>query len=78
MTHRMAPDGVPIMPALFVGHGNPMNAWAVQFDALAAELMLTGDHDRLVYDGREVIYVGRTTDRPLGRRLYEHTIDQEC
>ena len=23
----------------------------------------------LLYDGREVIYVGRATDRPLGRRL---------
>ena len=30
----------------------------------------------LIYDGREVIYVGRSTDRPLGRRLYEHTIDR--
>jgi len=30
----------------------------------------------LLYDGREVIYVGRTTDRPLGRRLYEHTVDR--
>ena len=30
----------------------------------------------LLYDGREVIYVGRTTDRPLGRRLYEHTKDR--
>lgn len=30
----------------------------------------------LLYDGREVMYVGRTTDRPLGRRLYEHTIDR--
>jgi hypothetical protein len=30
----------------------------------------------LVYDGREVIYIGRTTDRPLGRRLYEHTSDR--
>lgn len=30
----------------------------------------------LLYDGREVIYVGRTTDRPLGRRLYEHTYDR--
>jgi hypothetical protein len=28
----------------------------------------------LLYDGREVIYVGRTTDRALGTRLYEHTI----
>ena len=26
----------------------------------------------LLYDGREVIYIGRTTDRPLGRRLFEH------
>ena len=30
----------------------------------------------LLYDGREVIYIGRTTDRPLGRRLYEHTFDR--
>lgn len=30
----------------------------------------------LLYDVREVIYIGRTTDRPLGRRLYEHTSDR--
>ena len=30
----------------------------------------------LLYDGREVIYVGRTTERRLGRRLFEHTIDR--
>jgi hypothetical protein len=30
----------------------------------------------LLYDGREVIYVGRTTDRALGLRLYEHTVDR--
>ncbi len=30
----------------------------------------------LLYDGREVIYVGRSSDRPLGRRLYEHTVDR--
>ncbi len=30
----------------------------------------------LLYDSREVIYVGRTTDRPLGRRLFEHTVDR--
>ena len=30
----------------------------------------------LLYDGREVIYVGRATDRPLGKRLYEHTLDR--
>lgn len=30
----------------------------------------------LLYDGREVIYIGRTTDRPLGRRLFEHTSDR--
>lgn len=30
----------------------------------------------LLYDGREVIYVGRTTNRPLGKRLYEHTTDR--
>lgn len=29
-----------------------------------------------LYDGREVIYVGRSTDRPLGRRLWEHTRDR--
>lgn len=30
----------------------------------------------LLYDGREVIYVGRATDRPLGKRLYDHTLDR--
>ncbi len=30
----------------------------------------------LLYDGREVIYVGRATERPLGRRLYEHTAER--
>jgi hypothetical protein len=30
----------------------------------------------LLYDGREVIYVGRATERPLGKRLYEHTSDR--
>jgi hypothetical protein len=30
----------------------------------------------LLYDGREVIYVGRATERPLGRRLHEHTADR--
>lgn len=30
----------------------------------------------LLYDGREIIYVGRSTNRPLGRRLYEHTADR--
>ncbi len=30
----------------------------------------------LLYDGREVIYVGRVTDGPLGRRLYQHTVDR--
>jgi len=30
----------------------------------------------LLYDGREVIYVGRSTDRPLGKRLFEHTFDR--
>lgn len=30
----------------------------------------------LLHDGREVIYVGRCSDRPLGMRLYEHTFDR--
>ncbi len=30
----------------------------------------------LLYDGREVVYVGRSTDRSLGTRLYEHTYDR--
>lgn len=30
----------------------------------------------LLYDGREVIYVGRATERGLGIRLYEHTWDR--
>jgi hypothetical protein len=30
----------------------------------------------MLYDGREIIYVGRVTDRALGLRLFEHTIDR--
>jgi len=30
----------------------------------------------LLYDGREVIYVGRAVERPMGRRLYEHGADR--
>ena len=30
----------------------------------------------LLYDGREIIYVGRAVERPLARRLYEHTVDR--
>ncbi|MBK8578194.1 MAG: HTH domain-containing protein [Candidatus Accumulibacter propinquus] len=30
----------------------------------------------ILYDHHTVVYVGRSIDRPLGRRLYEHTIDR--
>lgn len=30
----------------------------------------------LLHDGRETIYAGRVTDRPLGKRLWEHTTDR--
>jgi hypothetical protein len=30
----------------------------------------------LLHDGREVIYVGRTTDQPLWKRLRDHTTDR--
>lgn len=30
----------------------------------------------LLHDVREVVYIGRCTDRPLGKRLYEHTCDR--
>jgi len=30
----------------------------------------------LLHDRRDVIYVGRSVDRPLGQRLYEHTKDR--
>jgi len=30
----------------------------------------------LLYDGREAIYAGRTTDQPLGQRLNQHTFDR--
>jgi len=30
----------------------------------------------MLHDGRAVVYVGRTTDQPLGRRLYQHTVDR--
>lgn len=30
----------------------------------------------ILYDHHTVTYVGRSTDRPLGKRLYEHTLDR--
>lgn len=30
----------------------------------------------LLHDGRETVYVGRSVDRPLGIRLFEHTYDR--
>lgn len=30
----------------------------------------------LLHDGRAVVYVGRTTDQPLGLRLRQHTVDR--
>jgi hypothetical protein len=30
----------------------------------------------LLYDGRAVVYVGRTTDQPIGARLRQHTSDR--
>lgn len=30
----------------------------------------------ILYDHHTVVYVGRSVDRPLGRRLYEHTVDR--
>lgn len=30
----------------------------------------------LLHDVRDVVYVGRSTDRPLGTRLYEHNFDR--
>jgi hypothetical protein len=30
----------------------------------------------LLHDGRDVVYVGRTTDQPLGARLRQHTVDR--
>lgn len=30
----------------------------------------------ILYDHHTAIYVGRSIDRPIGRRLYEHTIDR--
>jgi predicted GIY-YIG superfamily endonuclease len=30
----------------------------------------------LLYDRRDVVYVGRTDTRRLGKRLYEHTTDR--
>ncbi|MBN1395642.1 MAG: hypothetical protein JW959_11510 [Pirellulales bacterium] len=30
----------------------------------------------LLHDGNRVIYVGRTTDQPFGKRLYQHTTDR--
>lgn len=30
----------------------------------------------ILYDHHTVVYVGRSIDRPLGKRIYEHTIDR--
>ncbi len=30
----------------------------------------------ILYDYHKVVYVGRVIDRPMGKRLYEHTIDR--
>lgn len=30
----------------------------------------------VLFDGREAVYVGRSVDRPIGQRLYEHTHDR--
>jgi hypothetical protein len=30
----------------------------------------------LLYDDRDVIYVGRATDQGLGKRLFQHTVDR--
>lgn len=30
----------------------------------------------VLYDHHTVVYVGRSVDRPLGKRLYEHTVDR--
>lgn len=30
----------------------------------------------LLHDGRDVVYVGRTTEQPLGARLKQHTVDR--
>lgn len=30
----------------------------------------------ILYDHHTVVYAGRSTDRPLGKRLYEHTVDR--
>lgn len=30
----------------------------------------------ILYDHHTVVYVGRTIDRPMGKRLYEHTVDR--
>jgi hypothetical protein len=30
----------------------------------------------LLHDGRETVYVGRAVDRPIGKRLFEHTYDR--
>ena len=32
----------------------------------------------ILYDHHTVVYVGRSTDRPLGKRLFEHTVDRLC
>jgi aromatic ring-opening dioxygenase catalytic subunit (LigB family) len=67
-----------ILPAIFFGHGNPMNAllvpvaqpydWAVRFEAEAKRLLAAGDHAPLVdYEtlGRDALLSVPTPDHYL-------------
>jgi hypothetical protein len=48
-----------------------------QRQALAKPVDFAGQRGiYILYDHHTGIYVGRCVDRPLGRRLYEHTIDR--
>ncbi|MGD1026132.1 HTH domain-containing protein [Candidatus Binatus soli] len=57
--------------------------WASQPKILGQQQTASGSVDfcdqrgvYLLHDSQGVVYVGRTTDQSLGRRLYQHTIDR--
>jgi len=57
------------MPAIFFGHGNPMNAlldWAVRFESKARELLLAGQNEPLVH------YENLGTDAMLAAPTPDH------
>lgn len=55
---------------------NPLRLWGQQQPGSTPVDFTAQRGVYLLHDGRHVIYVGRTTDQPLGIRLRQHTVDR--